>query len=132
MIKVAGFWELGYSTPLQEFDLWSYPLREYGVDEFIMCPVSGINEKVTEYKDIEQVLEANKDLTPVYVDEKGEIELENFEHPKNALYIFGKASYSPLNKKSLSVKIITPSNKGMLWPHQCACMLLDHRYKQWQ
>lgn len=127
-VKVAGCWELGWSTPIMEYDLWKFPLLEYNIDEFIMTPISGINKKMTEYNDISEVIENNPDLTPVFVDEKGEESLEEFDHPENALYILGKASYSPMmGREGKSVKIHTPNSAGRLWPHQAIVLVLNDR-----
>lgn len=131
MIKVVGTWEFGWNTPIKEFDLWAFPLRDLGVDEYIMYPKSGIQAKVTEFNDLDEVIEVNSGLTPVYIDEHGETPLTEFEHPKNALYICGKASYSPyMSKKKngvISVKIETVQNKALLWGHQAACLVLYDR-----
>ena len=128
-VKVAGCWELGWNVPLSEFDLWHFPLREYQVDEFIMTPVSGIKARVKEFQDIPEALAANPELTPVYVDENGEDTLGEFEHPENAIYILGKANYSPLRTaKGLSVKIKTPDNGGRIWQHQAIVLVLQDRY----
>lgn len=132
MIKVAGCWELGYNTPLVEFDQWAFPLRDFGVDQFIMTPVSGIDRKkfFKEDVDIPAVIENNSDLVPVYFDEKATTLLEDFEHPENALYILGKASYSPWiadGSKGIAVKIPTAFNGGLLWPHQVIVLALYDR-----
>lgn len=132
MIKVVGCWELGYNTPLVEFDQWAFPLRDFGVDEFIMTPVSGIDRKkfFKEDVDIPTVVEHNPELTPVYFDEQGTTLLQDFVHPENALYILGKASYSPWianGSNGISVKIPTSFNGGLLWPHQVICMALYDR-----
>ena len=130
MIKVVGCWELGWSTPIMEFDLWTYPLRDFSVDEHIMTPVSGIDSNVTEVKSIQEAIDDNPGLIPVYVDEDGDTPLTEFEHPENALYIFGKANYSPfatVGKKGVSVRIETKEH-GLLWPHQAACIVLYDRF----
>ncbi len=135
MVKVLGCWELGWSTPIMEFDLWHFPLRDFEVDELIMTPISGISQKVTEYATIEDAINANKNLTPVFLDEDGEVELDVFIHPVDVLYIFGKASYSPFSaraKQGQSVKIETAQGKGMLWPHQAASIVLRDRHMKWR
>ncbi len=135
-VVIAGVWELGWNTPIKEIDLWEYPLREFGVDKLFMSPVTGIKARVTETDDISDSIKANKDLTVVFCHEDGETELANFEHPENALYVFGKANYSPFNnlttENSMSLKIQTKLNKGLLWPHQAACVILYDRLKTWQ
>jgi hypothetical protein len=137
MIKVAGVWEQGWNTPICEYDLWAYPLRDFGVDEWYMTPVSGINRPgLTELKSLEEVTALNPDLVPVYVDEEGEVELQDFEHPEDVLYICGKASYSPWRASGAtgkSIRIKTIQDKGLLWPHQCMALILyDRMLKSWQ
>jgi len=135
MIKVAGMWELGWNTPIMEYDLWAFMLRDFGVDEICMAPVSGIRKDVREFSSLEEAMAKNADLVPVLVDEKGEVALQDFKHPENTLYVFGKASYSPLARlpKALSVRIETATASGLLWPHQAAAIVLyDRQVKQWQ
>lgn len=127
MVKVAGVWERGWITPIKEYDLWAFPLEEFQVDEFIMTPVSGIARDVKEYISLEKAIVSNKKLTPVYVTEKGEFELEDFEHPLDALYIFGKVGFDPSGPGN-SVRISTPNGTGGIWPHQAACIVLRHRW----
>jgi len=135
MVKVAGCWELGWNTPIKEIDLWEYPLREFSVDELIMAPITGIQAKVTEVGSIIEAVDKaiSEGLTIVYCHEQAETDLEDFVHPENVMYVFGKANYSPFNNlhkigEGKSVKIITPQNKGMLWPHQAASIILYDRF----
>jgi len=133
MIKVAGMWELGWNTPIKEMDLWQYPLQEFGVDELIMAPISGIKAKVIEVATIKDAITDNPGLTPVFCHELGDVEIKDFAHPENALYIFGRANYSPFNNIAggdLSIRIATKLNKGMLWPHQAASIILYDRFKK--
>lgn len=134
MIKIVGAWELGWNTPIMEYDLWAFPLRDFGIDEWIMTPVSGINKpRVIEVHQLSDAIKNNPKLTPVYIDEKGEIPLTEFEHPKDALYILGKANYSPWvsqGKQGISVRIETPASKGLLWPHQAVSIVLYDRMKK--
>lgn len=125
-VKVAGCWELGWLAPITEYDLWNFPLRDFGVDEWYMTPFSGIGRKVTEIRDIREAVGLNPDLTPVYVDERGSAPLSDFTHPENALYILGKAGFSPI-RDGLSVRVETASNSGLLWPHQAIGIVLYDR-----
>jgi hypothetical protein len=129
-VTVAGLWEFGYSTPIQELDLWQYPLREYGVTDFVMAPVSGIrSDFVTEVADLGEWL-AQQDRPVVFVDEKGEVDLVEFDHPEDVIYVFGKAStsaFAAYGKGRPSVRIDTPGKTGMLWPHQVAVLVLHDR-----
>ena len=133
MIKIAGIWEFGWNTPIKELDLWEYPLRDFVVDMFYMTPISGIKSDVVhERESMEDILNENRDFDIVFVDERGYIDLENFIHPKNVMYIFGKSGLSSLsaygNKDSISVKIKTIKNSGLLWPHQAASIILYDRF----
>lgn len=136
MIKVAGVWDFGWNTPIKEMELWEYPLKDYGVDEFIMSPVSGIsNNYVTEVADFGLYINdhRNNGYTIVFLDEKASTTLENFVHPAtNVLYVFGKAAFSPMTAygqlTDTSLKIVTPNNMGNLWPHQAAVLVLNDRF----
>ena len=134
MIKVAGMWEFGWSTPITEYDLWNFPLRDFAVDEWYMSPVTGIaKNNLSELANIKESIELNPDLVPVYIDEKGETELQDFEHPENVLYILGRAASSPYTSNGstgLSIRIQTPAMGGMLWPHQCIAMVLYDRMQK--
>lgn len=133
MIKVAGIWELGWNTPIMEYDLWHFPMRDFKVDEWYMSPISGINKgKITEIATIRESIDLNPDFTPIFVDENGSEDLADFKHPENALYILGKAGGSPMIKTDMSVKIETKEGKGLLWPHQAICIVLHDRLKKWQ
>jgi hypothetical protein len=137
IVKVAGHWDLGWNTPIKEIDLWEYPMRDFGVDVHYMCPISGIDHKVEERNNIEQVLEENPDLTVIFCDERAETLLSDFAHPQKALYIFGRANFSPFlslkRKQDLSLKIetVTPEG-GLLWGHQAAAIILYDRYLKQQ
>ncbi len=130
MFKVVGCWELGWNTPICEYDLWAFPVRDFGCAEFIMTPVSGIGRSITEMPDVSEAILSNPELVPVFIDENGETPLPDFEHPKDALYILGKASFSPfasIGSGHASVRIPTSENKGLLWPHQAVTLVLYDR-----
>ena len=135
-VAVAGVWELGWNTPIKEIELWEYPLRDFGIDAFYMTPVSGIHSSaVVERHTIEEILSENEDLVHVFVDERGTHELPTFSHPRNALYIFGKASLSlhPMARPGdITLRIPTPHNLATLWPHQCAALVLYDRFMKEQ
>jgi hypothetical protein len=140
MVKVAGIWEQGWNTPWLEFDLWEYPLHDFGVDEFYMTPISGIAKGFSflkEKTDIQEVLNENPDLTVVWIDERGTTKLKDFVHPENALYITGKTTSRPMvtfgQPNHLSVQIETKpdgSTQGGLWSHQAITLVLYDRIKK--
>jgi hypothetical protein len=137
VMKVAGVWEVGWSVPTLEYDQWSFMMQDFGVDEMIMCPVTGIDRgtdsKLVEYADMDAILAANT-LPVVWVDETAETDLATFTHPTDVLYIFGKANFSPFlthfREGDLSVSIKTLANEGLLWPHQAAAILLYDRMQK--
>lgn len=134
MINIVGCWDLGWNTPIKEVDLWEYPLRDFGVDNFYMSPITGIlNSSVSEHSDMKLFLDEERERghTIVFIDEKGENDLVSFNHPINATYVFGKASFSPMTsfkkENDLSIRIKTVINSGLLWPHQAASVVLYDR-----
>ncbi len=127
MIEAAGIWEQGWSVPLTESDQWEVVLREFGLERLNMTPVTGIVRSwIHEYPSIEALLEDRSHLDIVFVDESAEVELTEFQHPENALYVFGRSSYSPFREGYQSVKIQT-EKPGMLWPHQAFAIVLYDR-----
>jgi len=147
-VAVAGHWELSWSSPIKEADLWNLPLRDFGVSEWWMWPVSGVrnNEQRTvqlfERDSLRTILEDNGDTTKVFVEAPGFFDFETvmlneFEHPDDVLYIFGSAHFNPtvanMREDDVAVTIPTVEGKGVLWPHQClVTVLYDRLVKSWQ
>ena len=134
MVVVASIWEQGWFDYKIELDLWYYPLKDFGVDEFAMTPISGIqlNNKVKEFKSVEDMIQ-HYNLPVILCTEHGNSTLEEFEHPEDALYLFNRTSGGDLTYlQDYSLRIITKNNKGMLWGHQAASIILYDRFKKWQ
>jgi hypothetical protein len=142
-VKVAGLWEMNWNTPLCESHLWTFPLREFDIMDWAMYPITGIthNESrskmnLTEYDSIlTMVNEFSEDYVRVFVDEKGETTLDEFEHPENAVYFFGNAGRSPMESKregDLSVRLQTVANNGVMWPHQILVAVMYDRQTKCQ
>jgi hypothetical protein len=148
-VKVAGRWELSWNTPIKEAELWNLPLRDFEVSDWYMCPVSGIihNEQsvlpLHERASYEEILAENQDMTHVYVEPMNPLRpftpvwLQDFEHPENALYIFGSVGMDPrvLYQREHDLCVTMPSvqNKGVPWPHQIlVAVLYDRLIKSWQ
>lgn len=134
-VGLLGFWDIGYSAPLTEADQWEFMCRDFEVDDWHMIPVSGVDRPVQEWATIEDFLDADTgSLERVYVDENGTEDLVDFEHPADALYIFGKANYAPMaghaRRDDRSLKISTPRTAGLLWPHQVAAIILYDRHRK--
>lgn len=134
MIVVAGIWEQGWFDFKTELNLWHYPLKDFAVDEFAMVPVSGINnKKVKEFHSVEELVQ-HYGLPVIIGSEDGEISLRNFKHPKDALYLFNRTSGGNLPiQPEHTLKVETVLDKGMLWGHQAASIILyDRLIKSWQ
>ncbi len=138
MIHVAGLWELGWNTPIKEIELWDFMLRAFGVDEFHMTPITGISHRgiTKEWATLQEILDHHRDLgfSIVFVDERGDIELQEFKHPDKALYVCGRANFSPLlgyaTEEDKTVRVETLETRGLLWPHQALPVVLyDRRLK---
>ena len=133
---MAGMWEVGWNTPIKEAEQWEFPLRDFGIDEFVMSPVSGIqNAAVKEVANMETFLDEQRaaNYTIVFVDESASDNLTDFQHPlDNVVYVFGRASLSPMVAFSkpgdLKVKIPTKRNQGLLWAHQAATLIAYDRF----
>jgi hypothetical protein len=139
-VKIAGLWDLAWNTPIKEIDLWKYPLKDFGVETHYMVPVTGIKRKIEERDDIQDVLDENPDYTVIFCDERATTTLKDFKHPPKALYIFGKANFSPFlslkRDKDLELRIETAHPRGgLLWGHQAAAIILYDRFMKeatWQ
>jgi hypothetical protein len=144
---VVGSWELGYSAPLTESYLWAWPLRDFGVVDWRMWPVSGIKcpeqqVSLTEYPTIDDAL-AGLTGQRVYLEPSNgtfpldPIWLHDFEHPEDAIYIFGSVYFNPtvgrLTENDLVVQMPTLHDTGVPFPHQiCVAVLYDRLVKSWQ
>ena len=145
MIKVAGHWEIGNNCPLLESIRWVYPLREFEVNQWWMHPITGINNNeqsrvpLYEKNTIQEILKENQDVVHVYVEPRNKaensiksVDLRDFKHPKDVLYIFGSANFSPHigNKrdKDLAVTVETVQNKGVPWADQILMVILYDRF----
>ena len=124
-------------------------LNDFGIEHWYMWPVSGIKNKerlvhLYERHTFKDILAETQDLHHVYFEpynpvqqkERG-IDLRDFQHPKDVLYIFGSAHYNAVtgHKKDGDSLVIVPTthNKGILWPHQCLTVCLyDRLVKGWE
>jgi hypothetical protein len=139
-VCVAGLWELGHNVPLSEAVLWRMVVRDFEVDEWYMHPVTGIaDRRVVEWASAEEMFDhLRQRYQLVFVTEDSNtLELQHYEHPENACYVFGKCNWSPFLGLAVvgeddALHLATGANLGLLWPHQCAAVVLWHRRLQWQ
>ena len=141
-VAVAGIWDFGYCAPISESPLWLHPVLDFGVDEWHMAPVSGINEdRLQEWADPEAMInELRKRFQLVFVTEGAEDELQGFVHPPSdtsCCYVFGRSTWSPFaalaHDGDLSVSLRTPTGLGMSLATNVLFAVLWHRRTQrWQ
>ncbi len=150
-IKILGHWELGYHVPVTEQYYWALPIRDFGLTDWNMIPVSGINNaeqgvKLTEWKTYKEFFEKYPDLTRVFLEPRTKHHnpdttwLHEFEHPQDdCVYVFGSAHYNPTishwrdNGIDHIVTVKTEQDKGVLWADQALVVTLyDRMVKQWQ
>ncbi len=144
MIAVIGHWEWRDMVPLTEAPLWNLPLRDFGVTDWRMIPVSGIRNsepKVTlrEFSEYADALQASplRYATRVFIEPRTPHQnpdttwLHDFKHPDDCVYVFGSAHYNPTlfhrREGDPVVTIETQQNKGVLWAHQAAIVTLYDR-----
>jgi len=146
MVKVAGYWDVWYQHKENEYDTsWRFMLKHFNVDEIILMPNLNSAELIPlDYSDtsliemdnITQVLEANPDLIPIMIDERGNTPLKDFVHPENVLYIFGRTGFNPMDElnwqgQSVFVESVQ-SELGNAWLHPnqaCSIVLYDRLMK---
>jgi len=141
MVAVLAHWEWRDMTPMTEAPLWNLPLRDFGITDWRMVPVSGIRNSerrvpLREFPSYEEALEVDG-LRRVFIEPRSTHEtpetvwLHDFEHPKECVYIFGSAHYNPavMHRREGDdvVSIKTVQDKGVLWSHQAAVIALYDR-----
>ena len=143
MIRVVGHWDAIWQTPeLEHGNQWRFLMRFFGVEQLCMIPpttwqkqASQDDVPLVECASYAMSVSDSPGYTPVIVDENGVTDLEAFEHPTNALYIFGCTGVSALDLGYASVHIKSASGEPLplLQPTQaCAIVLYDRMRKSWQ
>jgi len=145
MLKVVGCWDAWEGAPQEYLVHWKFMIDHFGVDQFYMNPNTGLGEDLKnnhnqnlqflyEKENIQEVLDENPSLTPVVIDENGDVDLKDFIHPENSLYILGRVGYSPKEHFPNIVSVRIPSwandpnsSYGLLHPHQALAIVLYDR-----
>lgn len=143
-VKIAAYWDVWFQHRENEYDIcWRFMVKHFGVNEIIMLPNMNATEKIVldytevplvEMNNIHEVLAVNPDLTPIMVDERGTTSLQEFQHPENVLYIFGRTGYNPMDQFSpwTGQSVVIPSipqymGDALLHPNQAAAIILYDR-----
>lgn len=149
MIHVVSHWEIGWNTPLLEADLWLLPLRDFGVKDWWIWPVSGIRSRearvnIEERHDLREILEEVPDWKRVFFEPRNpsqfngpSVDLPKYRHGENAIWIFGSNHFCPPmqvgREEDDYVTVPTFENSGVLWPHQVFTVAAhDRLVKSWQ
>ena len=149
MIKIAGYWDV-WENAIREHEVhWRFMLKHFGVDTMYMTPITGIDKFITgldntevkllEIETIQEAINTNPSLTPVLVDENGTTTVDDFIHPTNVLYIFGRVGISLIDifgDQYQSIRVPSwasdpNTSLSLLHPHQAASIVLyNHRINQ--
>lgn len=145
MLTVVAHWEWRDMVPMTEAPLWTLPLRDFGVFDLRMIPVSGIRNSqpkvaLREYATYDEALGDDVRTRVFFEPRSHECEetvwLHDFTHPEHAVYVFGSAHYNPVMRHSRPgdavVSVKTEQDRGVLWSHQAACIVLYDRWQQHQ
>jgi len=139
MIAVAGHWEIGYMAPIMEAHLWNLILRDFGVTEWLMTPVSGVRHleenrvNLKEFHTHDDLLASCEGTPRVFLEPRVEdaVWLPDFEHPENCVYVFGSAHFNPTigyrRPEDTVVTVPTVLNSGVPWAHQILSIVLYDR-----
>jgi len=136
IVKIAGCWDTSMlpSSAVEYNSRWKFLAIGFELDGFYMAPVTG-HDRVIEVEDIMEAVLANPDLVPVLVDECSPNRLQAFEHPQDAIYLFGRTGMSFFGGwDGVSVSIEPPGElTSYLQPDQAAAIILyDRMVKSWQ
>lgn len=136
MLKVCAHWDckIGASFTLkrQIYQYYDFTAKSFGVNDLLLvdrdstCTICAPNIFGT----LEEVLDKFKHVTPVYISEKAKVDLENFGHPKDALYIVGP-NYTGYDvpEEALGVRMDV-EKKVPLWAHVAlGIVLMDRVHK---
>jgi len=116
MLKVIAFRDRGWFFEKRtEYRLWDHLCRAYDVD----------------FEFVNKIEEINDDI--IIFDEDGDISLNEFKHPRDAVYVFGHTGQSLKHDfpNAVSVAIDTPKTIALFGAVACGIVLED-RKRKWQ
>ena len=142
MVKILGHWDIGHHAPITEQYYWFFGVRDFGITDWNMAPVSGIRNrehevKLTEWDCYDSYFDANPDCVRVFVEPRTRHEnpetvwLHDFEHPENCTYVFGAVGYNPTKRYRRDsdhlITVKTEQDKGVMWACQIMPIVLYDR-----
>lgn len=125
MITLVGRWEKDWLEYRVELFIWKQLCAAFKVDRLIMVGKTG-NPRITidQYDTMEDAL-ASCSGTFVFLEPKGDINLSDFTHPTDAIYVFGNAMNHNLQYDGSKVRINTPTTTDMFAFNAAAIVLAD-------
>lgn len=118
MIKIVAFKERTWMPEITDFRQWDHLCRSYGAEL----------QMVTDFHEI--IIPNNHKI--VILDEPSETNLEDFEHPEDVVYVFGRTGLNDLAEKFKSdyqVKINYEPNIPLFGIASGAIVLYDRYLK---
>lgn len=133
MITLVSLWESGWLDQSVEAFMWRQLVEAFGVDRLIFCPEALERRKRPEqFPDLDAAL-ADTEGTPVYLIPQHGQALQLFEHPEDAVYIFGNACQSNINNArrdgTIIVQVPTPKPVDFFAVNAAAMVLYDRMMK---
>lgn len=147
VVKIAGCWDTRLlPTPSVEYNSrWKFLVRGFELDGIYMTPITGfveghrtsedLRDHVIELESVMEAVSINPELVPVLVDECSPNRLQTFEHPEDAIYLFGRTGHSVFGTwTGESVRVEYPGQlSSYLQPDQAAAIVLyDRMAKSWR
>ena len=118
--EIAALRERGWLDRITDKAQWSNLTRSFGASLQLVDSISDV------------VIPEGYSI--VVMDESAPVKLEDFAHPENAIYIFGRSTMNNIQagiQHDFSVRIETPEQKSMFGV-SVACAVLYARSLQWQ
>lgn len=117
MSRVLAYKEPSWMDENTDFRHWANITRAFGVELILLNPS---DEMIFEDDDI-----------VVIVDEQGAVDIDDFNHPENCVYVFGRTHMNKLieNPHDFSVRIDYEGHNCLFGSQACAIILKDRSRK---
>ena len=132
MVTIIGYWEKDWLDPKVEFFMMKQLKSAYKVDRVIMIPkLLSERTSLDQYDTLEEALDT-VDGELIYMEHTADSLLQNFKHPENAVYVFGKVGVSHKHREDgVKIRIDTPG-ESCLFAANALAITLENRneYRQ--
>ncbi len=137
-ITVLGMWEAVWmEAERTERLLWKQTINAFAVDRWSMCSVQGGPfTRPTQHTDVAAMLAAHPGPKTFLIPAErfeGSLDLADYEHPDNAIYVFGNTNQSlagHVTEADEVVSIYTPVSADMFAHAVLAAVLYDRLVKR--